>query len=207
MKCDREKIFNYLSDLLPEEEKRIIKEHLISCPICQQYQKEFLLIKEELTQKESPPDFSFFYEKLQERIKKRRKRLIILVPTFATFFILIFFLFLLILKEKRTEIEEYVLEEDYETIISNLSSQEGEVILKDLSKEIKEEDLILLEERLVEEKEYYDLIFNLENEELEYLIKNLNKKGGQNERKKYQENFFNSSFISFCSLLFSTLSL
>ncbi|MEO0131243.1 MAG: hypothetical protein ABIK76_06095 [candidate division WOR-3 bacterium] len=178
MKCDREKIFNYLSDLLPEEEKRIIKEHLINCSLCQKYQKEFQLIKEEINKKEYTPSFSFFYEKLQERIKKRKKKNFVLASTLASFLIFIFFLSLLFLKERKTEIEEYVLEENYETMIYNLSSQEEEKILKELSKEIKEEGLILLEEKLEEEKDYYDLIFNLKNEELEYLIKNLNKKGG-----------------------------
>lgn len=175
--CEREKIFNYLSGLLTEEEKKIIEEHLTNCSLCQKYQKEFQLIKEEIIKEETTPSFSFFYEKLQERIKKRKKKNLVLAPVLTSFLILIFFLSLLLFKERKRATEEYILEEDYETIIYNLSPQEEIEILKELSKEIKEEDLILLEEKLEEEKNYYDLISNLDKEELEYLIKNLNKGG------------------------------
>lgn len=177
--CEREKIFNYLSDLLDEKEEKIIEEHLINCPLCQKYEKEFQLIKEEIIKKETPPSFSYFYEKLVERIKKRKRKNFVLVSALASFLILLFFFSLLFLKERITKIEEYVLEENenYETIIDNLSPNEEIEILKELSKEIKEEDLILLEEKLEEEKDYYDLIFDLDKKELEYVIKNLNKGG------------------------------
>lgn len=180
MKCEREKIFNYLSDLLNEEEKRIIKNHLINCPICQKYQREFQLVKEELDKKESIPNYYFFYEKLQERIKvKRKKKIFVLVSSLAVSFVLLFFFSLTLWKKEKHTIEEYVLsEEDYETMIYNFSTNDEEEILRELVKEIKERDLILLEETLEEEKDYYDLIFSLDKEELEYLIKNLNKKGG-----------------------------
>ncbi|MCX7837316.1 MAG: hypothetical protein N2323_05090 [candidate division WOR-3 bacterium] len=176
MRCEREKIFNYLSDLLPEEERGIIEKHLINCPTCQKYQKEFEIIKEELTKKEFIPDYSFFYEKLKERIRIKRRNFV-LVSALVTSFLLIFSLSFLLLKKEKNKEEYILLEENYETLVDNLSSKEKEEILKELSKEIKEEDLILLEEKLEEEKDYYDLIFNLEKEELEYLIKNLKKRG------------------------------
>ncbi len=177
MNCEREKVFNYLSNLLTAEEKKELENHLLTCPLCQKYSREFQLLKAELKILEESPPYSLFYETLLKRIKKeKKKKSLIYALTSASFLIglLIFLLNFINIKKE----EELFFTDDYETIIYNLSEKEAETILKSLIKEIKTEELVALEENLYEDEDYYELIFSLEKEEIEYLVKNL-KKGGE----------------------------
>jgi len=176
MKCEREKVLNYLTDLLKEEEKKELENHLLTCPFCQKYLREFQLLKAELKILEEPPPYSLFYENLLKRIKREKKRKILTYALTSASFLIVSLLFLFnFINIKK---EGLLFTDDYETVIYTLSEKEQETILKSLIKEIKAEELISLEENLYEDKDYYDLIFSLEKEEIEYLVKNL-KKGGE----------------------------
>jgi|UniRef100_A0A7V6CMY7 hypothetical protein len=177
MNCEREKVFNYLSDLLIEEEKKELESHLLTCPLCQKYLREFQLLKEELKILEEAPPYSLFSESLRKRIERaKKKKIFTYTLTTASFLILLFIFLINFIKIKKEE--DFLFTDDYETIIYNLSEKEEAEILKTLAKEIKTEELISLEENLYEDKDYYDLLSSLEKEELEYLVKNL-KNGGE----------------------------
>jgi len=179
MKCEREKVYNYLSDLIEEaREKEIIKNHLSNCETCQKYLIEFLLIKEEISKKEEPPAIEIFLASIKKRIRSKKKKVLIfssLATVFSLFLIVVISLIFSQINKRKNQ-KDFT-ENNYEELFYSLSEKEAEIILKELTKELKEEEINLLEESLYLDKDYYDLIFSLEEKELKILIAEI-KKGG-----------------------------
>jgi hypothetical protein len=75
MKCKKAEIFLLKSfdELLKEEEKKKLKRHLESCPLCQAKREEYQDILSALQEKDLPEPKPYFWERLQPKLEERKK--------------------------------------------------------------------------------------------------------------------------------------
>jgi hypothetical protein len=75
MKCKKAEIFLLKSfdELLKEEEKKKLKRHLESCPLCQAKREEYQNILSALQEKDFPEPKPYFWERLQPKLEERKK--------------------------------------------------------------------------------------------------------------------------------------